>query len=83
MRKGKTCYHGDGYRPIIIHTKYHEVKFMTTLTPDTGLKIGYCMVGNFCQMGQNLGVAEIFMVSESGTRGLASSTACKCVHGKS
>ena len=56
---------------------------MTTLTPDTGLKIGYCMVGNFCQMGRNLGVSEIFVVSESETRGLASSTACKCVRGKS
>ena len=54
---------------------------MTTLTPDTGLKIGYCMVGNFCQIWVR--VSEIFVVSESGPRGLASSTACKCVRGKS
>ena len=56
---------------------------MITLTPDSGLKLDTVWLLVIFAKWAKIWVSDIFMVSESGTRGLASSIACKCVHSKS
>ena len=58
------------------------MKIMITLTPDSGLKLDTVWLVIFAKWAK-IWVSDIFMVSESGTHGLASSIACKCVHSKS